>query len=228
MTITTSDKSLKHQKAISEEEDPRWLAATATCAISGLYAALPSSLVVVPYRLFLAAVLLLLLITTAAHHIKRHDLNQLLGKILNGVLTLALITSVALLVRALPQHLETPIQLLRSAAALWLTNVLVFALWYWRLDAGGPHQRVTTPGHREGALLFPQMTMDAETLAATNQTVWSPQFIDYLFVAFNTSTALSPTDVAPLSRWAKALMMVQSSISLTVIVLLAARAVNVL
>jgi uncharacterized membrane protein len=103
---------------------------------------------------------------------------------------------------------------------LWITNILVFATWYWRLDAGGPHGRDQRPGHTEGAFLFPQMTMKDPT--------WSPNFMDYLFLAFNTSTALSPTDTLVLSRWAKFLMMVQASISLMVIVLLAARAVNIL
>jgi hypothetical protein len=106
-------------------------------------------------------------------------------------------------------------------------NILVFALWYWRLDAGGPNHRDRRAGHPEGAFLFPQMASD-EAKTASGQPLWSPNFIDYLFLAFNTSTALSPTDVPVLSRWAKLLMMMQALISLTVIVLLAARAVNIL
>ena len=121
-------------------------------------------------------------------------------------------------------------QLLKSAILLWITNVLVFASWYWRLDAGGPHMRDKTPGHEDGAFLFPQMTMQQADGGREYQdgTLWSPQFIDYLFLAFNTSTALSPADTAVLSRWAKVLVMVQASISLTIIVLLASRAVNIL
>ena len=85
-------------------------------------------------------------------------------------------------------------------------------------------------GHRKGAFLFAQMTEEGYESAETKpgQSVWSPQFIDYLFLAFNTSTAFSPTDAAVLSRWAKVLTMIQSSISLAVVVLLAARAVNIL
>ena len=101
-------------------------------------------------------------------------------------------------------------------------------MWYWRLDAGGPHQRELTPGHTDGAFLFPQMTMDPAAKIAAGEHNWEPNFVDYLFLAFNTSTALSPTDVPVLSRWAKILMMIQALISLLVIALLAARAVNIL
>jgi hypothetical protein len=104
----------------------------------------------------------------------------------------------------------------------------VFALWYWRLDAGGPHGRDSRLRHAEGAFLFPQMTMLPEAKIAAGQQTWSPNFLDYLFLAFNTSTAFSPTDTPALTRWAKMLMMIQSMISLTVLALLAARAVNIL
>jgi uncharacterized membrane protein len=117
---------------------------------------------------------------------------------------------------------------LLSAALLWITNILVFALWYWRLDAGGPNQRDKRAKHSEGAFLFPQTTLSQETLNAAGQQDWSPEFIDYLFLAFNTSTAFSPTDVPVLARWAKVLMMLQSLLSLLIVVLLAARAVNIL
>jgi len=151
-----------------------------------------------------------------------------LGFIVTVWVTLGLVLAVVLLIRALPKKLETPTELLISAATLWVTNILVFALWYWRLDAGGPHGRDARFGHQEGAFLFPQMTLEAEAKKAAGQHGWSPNFIDYLFVAFNTSTAFSPTDAPPLERWAKALMMLQSIISLTVLALLAARAVNIL
>jgi uncharacterized membrane protein len=111
---------------------------------------------------------------------------------------------------------------------LWITNILVFAVWYWRLDAGGPHQRDKRPGHTEGDFLFPQMTMSEQALRDAGMENWSPEFIDYLFLAFNTSTAFSPTDVPVLARWAKVLMMLQSLLSLLILALLAARAVNIL
>ena len=89
----------------------------------------------------------------------------------------------------------------------------------WRLDGGGPHARDIADRHSAGAFLFPQMTRPPEENPG-----WSPEFLDYLFLAFNTSTAFSPTDTAVLTRWAKVLMMTQSIISLTVIAILAARA----
>ncbi len=101
--------------------------------------------------------------------------------------------------------------------------MLVFALWYWKLDAGGPLGREQPGGMKNSAFLFPQMTRPE-----LMETGWSPNFVDYLFLSFNTSTAFSPTDTAVLSRGAKLAMMLQSLISLTVVALLAARAVNIL
>jgi hypothetical protein len=139
-----------------------------------------------------------------------------------------MIWSLYLLVAALPSHRESPQDLLRSAAALWITNVLVFASWYWRLDAGGPRARELRGVHTDGAFLFPQMTLDQHAKPGVGKQGWSPNFVDYLFLAFNTSTAFSPTDSPVLSRWAKIMMMVQSLISFATVVLLAARAVNIL
>jgi hypothetical protein len=170
----------------------------------------------------------LLVPAEVTHHLGQHQLNQTLGYILNGVITLAMIASLGFLIDALTEHAVNPRELLRSAAALWFTNIIVFASWYWRLDGGGPHERARLPGHADGAFLFPQMTMDPAAKLAAGEHEWEPNFVDYLFLAFNTSTALSPTDVPVLSRWAKALMMIQALISLVVIVLLAARAVNIL
>jgi len=145
-----------------------------------------------------------------------------------AVVTIELVVSVLLLVSALPSRRESPIALLRSATAIWFSNILVFSLWYWRLDAGGPHGRDARRGHSAGAFLFPQMIMLPDAKAAAGQETWSPNFLDYLFLAFNTSTAFSPTDTAALARWGKVLMMLQSIISLTVLAILAARAVNIL
>jgi uncharacterized membrane protein len=162
------------------------------------------------------------------HYKKYQRINQILGFVVTGVVTLGMIASVVLLISGLPTHREQPAELLLSAAALWATNVLVFALWYWRLDAGGPHGRDQRQGHDEGAFLFPQMTLPPDAPIAGNPVEWKPNFLDYVFLAFNTSTAFSPTDVFVLTRWAKVLMMLQSLISLTVLALLAARAVNIL
>jgi hypothetical protein len=208
--------------------EPRWQALIAIIAVTGLYLALPESLTVGPTWLLPAVVVMIAAPLLASHRMGQHRLDTALGFTLMTVLTVAMIASVVLLVILLPKHKESPTELLRSAAALWCTNVLVFALWYWRLDAGGPHARDSRDSHEAGAFLFPQMAIPPATEAAMGLQYWSPQFIDYLFLAFNTSTAFSPTDTPVLTRWAKVLVMTQSLISLTVIAILAARAVNIL
>jgi len=210
------------------DPEPRWPALVAVTAVGGLYLALPSYLTLGPRWVFPAVVIALLVPTVITHRAGKHHVDRILGFTVTALVTIAMIVSVVLLIAALPSHRESPTELLISAAALWTTNVLVFALWYWRLDAGGPHGRDSRLGHPDGAFLFPQMTMPPDEKIAAGQHTWSPNFVDYLFIAFNTSTAFSPTDVPVLARWGKLLMMLQSIISLTVLVLLAARAVNIL
>jgi hypothetical protein len=203
--------------------EPRWPAFVAMLAAALVYLALPEPLSLGPSWLLLAIILVLLIPIVAAHRRGYHEVSRALTFIANGVITVALIASLIFLIRGLPEHLEAPKTLLRSACALWTTNILVFALWYWKLDAGGPLERDRARGRLESSFLFPQMLM-REGL----QSSWSPHFTDYLFLAFNTSTAFSPTDTAVLSRWAKLGMMLQALISLTIVALLAARAVNIL
>jgi uncharacterized membrane protein len=210
------------------DPEPRWPAWIAVLAVGGLYTALPSYLTIGPRWLFLGTLLVLLVPVVISHFRNHQVLNRVFGFTVTSIVTLGEIVSVILLLEALPTHKETPSELLLSAASLWITNILVFALWYWRLDAGGPHGRDLQPGHQDGAFLFPQMAMHPEAKSAADEQEWSPNFVDYLFLAFNTSTAFSPTDVPVLARWAKLLMMLQSLISLTVLALLAARAVNIL
>ncbi len=228
MVKNSMDMLRRMEDVEDSDPEPRWPAIIAVLAVGGLYTALPNELTFGPRWLFPFLVLVLLIPGVVSYHIGRHRLNTIFGFAVDGVLTAGLIISVILLVGALPEHKETPQQLLLSAASLWITNILVFALWYWRLDAGGPHQREKRPGHSEGSFLFPQMTMSKGALREAGQEDWSPNFIDYLFLAFNTSTAFSPTDVPVLERWAKVLMMLQSLLSLLIIALLAARAVNIL
>jgi hypothetical protein len=154
--------------------------------------------------------------------------NKVMGHVLASIVTADMIWSLCLLVSALLSHRIAPPDLLRASAALWISNILVFASWYWRLDAGGPHAREKRGAHTDGAFLFPQMTLDRQARLEMGEQDWSPGFVDYLFLAFNTSTAFSPTDCPVFTRWAKVLMMVQSLISLATVVLLAARAVNIL
>ena len=209
-------------------QEPRWPATLAVLAASALAWALPASVAPGPRGLLPAVVVGLLVPTVIAHHARRPRLNAFLGLATLVVLTAGLIAALVLLVVAAVRHAERPVALLGSALALWSSNVLIFASWYWRLDAGGPHQRELKAGHETGAFLFPQMTLDGPAGCERDGTPWSPRFIDYFFFAFNTSTAFSPTDVPVLARWAKVLMMLQSLLSVLIVALLAARAVNIL
>jgi len=211
------------------EREPIWPPVVAMLAIGGLYAALPASLLADATRWIPVAIVVGLIVPmVVSHYVGNHALHQTLGYVLNSIVTVALILSLALLLFEVTQHEVSPPQLLRSAASLWMANILIFASWYWRLDGGGPQKRARTLGHTDGAFLFPQMTMPADVKVAAGEQEWQPNFVDYLFLAFNTSTAFSPTDVPVLSRWAKSIMMVQALISLLVIALLAGRAVNIL
>lgn len=211
-----------------ENREPRWQALIAVVAVGGLSLALAPGLSIGPPWLFPAIIGLLLAPTVVSHRVGKHHVDRILGFLVTSVVTIGLIASVIRLVSALPARRESPGALLLSAVSIWTSNILVFALWYWRLDAGGPHARETREGHASGAFLFPQMTMLVEAKTAAGQATWSPNFLDYLFLAFNTSTAFSPTDTPVLARWGKVLMMLQSIISLTVLALLAARAINIL
>jgi uncharacterized membrane protein len=144
-----------------------------------------------------------------------------------GFVSAANSVSIILLVHLLvngklgPNH-GAAAELLRAAVHMWVVNVLLFALWYWQLDGGGPMDRPTcTPAQRD--FLFPQHTEPALV-----ESGWRPEFVDYLYVSFTNAAAFSPTDTMPLSRWAKMLMLVQSAISLALAVMVVARAVNIL
>ena len=211
-----------------DRPEPRAQAVLAFLAICAIYLALPRDLVVGPIWLLPTLVVVLLVPTVVSHRIGKHSLNRTLGFIINGIITLALIGSVILLVRGLPAHRESPLQLLRSAGLLWLTNVIVFALWYWRLDGGGPVLRAKEQRFGSTSFLFPQMQIPHDERAQFECVRWRPRFIDYLFVAFTQSSTFGPTDSPLLARWVKVLVMVQILISLTIVVLLISQAVGVL
>jgi hypothetical protein len=117
---------------------------------------------------------------------------------------------------------EDAAALLATGASIFLTNVLVFGLWYWELDRGGPAARAHAVRDYPD-FLFPQMA--TPDLAADD---WEPTFVDYFYVSFTNATAFSPTDTLPLTRWAKMIMMLQSAVSLVTVALVVARAVNIL
>lgn len=219
-------RRMTDQTIATTGREPRWPAFVAMFAAACVYLALPEQLSVGPSWLLLATIFVLLIPTAISHYGGHHNVVRMLMFVANGLITGAMIASLVFLVQGLPHHTEAPGMLLRSAAALWITNVLVFALWYWKVDAGGPisrdRARTTPVADLNSSFLFPQMT------GPDPDPNWSPQFVDYLFLAFNTSTAFSPTDTAVLSPGAKLAMMAQSLISLSIIALLAARAINVL
>jgi uncharacterized membrane protein len=200
---------------------PKWPAVAGTLAIGLLYLLLPQRLRIGPsWLLLLLEVLLLipLLFSWATGHPLTQGTIRLLSMLLLGFVTLGLAISIAYFVFTLPEK-KAGTTLLGEGALLWFSNVLVFALWYFEIDGGGPHKRFHSK--KAADLLFPQQ-VDG------NKAGWVPDFIDYLFVAFTGSTALSPADTFPLTHRAKLLMMVQALLSIVITIILVGRAVNIL
>jgi hypothetical protein len=211
-----------------DRPEPRGQTIAAVLAIGAIYLALPPHLVVGPIWLLPTLIVVLLIPTVVSHRVGKVSLNRILGFIINGITTLALIGSVILLVRLLPTHRESALQFLRSGGLLWLTNVIVFALWYWRLDGGGPSLRHKEKRFGSKSFLFPQMQIPHDERPDFACARWHPRFVDYLFVAFTQSSTFGPTDAPLLARWAKVLAMVQIFISLSIVVLLISGAVGAL
>ena len=212
-----------HQQDSTDPEEvvvPSVAALIAILLTGLLYLVLPPNVIIGPNWLLLVVegvfVVPLFIDLLTAWELS-HTARRILVLVPLGISTLALVAGVALFILTLPTDTHAT-NLLRSAALLWSFNILVFALWYWELDGGGPWKRHLS-GHHAADFLFPQQA-DGKS--------WAPQFLDYLFVAFTGATALSPADTYPLTRLAKALMMIEAVLSLTVIVILVARAVNIL
>lgn len=201
----------------------RVVAALVAVAIGVMFLALPENLTIGPNWILLV-VEAVLFIPLLFFHYTRQLLSRkgvrLLTLTMLGAATLGLAIAIILLVLSLTKNSTQATVLLRSAALLWVSNVLVFSLWYWEVDGGGPYKR-HLEGHKAVDLMFPQQ-VDG------NKSLWVPHFLDYLFVAFTGATALSPTDTFPLTRVAKGLMMIEATLSMLIILLLAARAVNIL
>jgi len=205
--------------------EQRWWVALAILAAVILQTLLPDRFVVHP-RYVLPAIELVALLALVISHPERMSRRTRRVRIASQ-LVLALVAANNALSLGLLVHRITAggkigaLELLIGGGEIWLTNAIVFALWYWEYDRGGPASRALGLADRPD-LLFPQMT-DPEL--ALN---WEPIVIDYFFVSYTNSTAFSPTDTLPLSRWVKVLFMVQSTISLVTVALIAARAVNIL
>ena len=206
------------------DPEPRWPAILGLLAIGVVNLAIPERLSFGPNWLVLSASVILLFPTIAAWRKGKVKLSFILGLVICGLTTAALIWSLLFLIAGIPDKRQPPSELMRAAVLLWFSNILVFASWYWRLDAGGPHNRDLRHTHTQGAFLFPQMTLPDDV--KSREYVWKPGFVDYLFLAFNTSTAFSPSDTPILTVWAKVLTMLQATISLATIAILAARAIG--
>jgi len=197
----------------------RWPATLAFIAIGVMYLIISPARSIVPNWLPLSVIVGMIILIRTALYRQRYRLNEILAISAATIVTIALVVSVFLLIISLPTHQTGAISLLGDAIAIWVTKVLVFALWYWMLDGGGPARRHPTH-HVTGDFLFPQANLDS-------MKKWAPGFVDYLFLSFNTSTAFSPTDTAPLTPRAKLFMMMQASLSLMTLAVLAARAINI-
>jgi hypothetical protein len=206
--------------------EPTWPVFASMFVAIALQVVLPSRLTAGPRWLVpVLEVILLggLVIATPRELRKEHPRRRAAALILTGFVSATNVTSLVLLSRELLHH-GTPNgrELISSGALIWLTNVLIFGLWYWETDRGGPGVRAA--GH-DGPpdFLFPQMSDDrVEPLD------WRPQFIDYLYVSLTNATAFSPTDTMPLTPRAKSIMGIQSLVSLVTIGLVVSRAVNIL
>src|SRR5262245_5383596 len=246
MAILYSTETQRHnatRMAASEHDLPAWRRRTegenvaAVCiaiiVAIALTLALPDRIANKPRWLLPGlAILLLVVVLLSFRHMRfdePHRVLRTLGTILIAVLSLAnALSATRLIVDILrgeglgtKQH---PAELLLVGGAIWLTNVILFGVWYWGADRGGAVQRMLGT-HERPDFLFPQMELAKDEPWARD---WEPEFVDYFYLAFTNATAFSPTDVMPLARWAKLTMMVQAAISIMLVVLVVARAVNIL
>jgi uncharacterized membrane protein len=209
--------------------EARWQVALATAVAIALQVMVPGRLVFIRPNWVLPVVqgaLLVALVSVNPHRINRESrVMRLLSLALAALLSFANAWSVVRLVDVLVHggaDANKAGPLLITASAIWLTNVVAFALWYWEFDRGGPVARA------QGANPYPDFQFPQMLSPDMAPPHWEPAFADYLYLAFTNATAFSPTDVMPLSRWAKLAMTAQSVISLLTVVLVVARAVNIL
>lgn len=221
-------------------EEPRWHASLAVLAALVLYITLPPRLTLGPIWLF-PMLVLALLVPLSIFGPRRHAETRRLrfwGILLIAIVNLFNVVSVGLLINgffhpARITELNSAAILLRHGTQVWLTNIIVFGLWFWELDGDGPEARAHATAaieFRNADFLFPQMQMffmGGKSLPCIEPN-WKPQFLDYLYLAFTNSTAFSPADVMPLSRWAKALMTIEAIISLATIAIVLARSVSLI
>ena len=216
-------------KTAMEKHDPFWGPQLIVLAAIVLDLSLPEKLTIGPTWLLpsLEGLLLLALLIASPHPRMRHSpLRRKLAMTVIAFVSLANVSSLVLLIHYLLHHSAARGEgrpLILAGIVLWVTNVLLFGLWYWELDRGGPIDRAIRPD-AFADFLFPQMS-DASKFAPPG---WMPELLDYLYVSFTNATAFSPTDTMPLSQRAKLLMTAQALSALLTIGLVVARAVNIL
>jgi uncharacterized membrane protein len=208
-------------------EEPRVQVTVAVLVAIGLTILLPARVATHPLWVLpgLAVVLLIgVFVAKAARSARRTSELRIVSLLLIAVMTVSNATSAGRLIVDLVRRegIREPTQLLLTGASIWFTNVIVFGIWYWEFDRGGPVERAAATRPYPD-FLFPQMT--SPELAPPD---WEPGFIDYLYVSFTNATAFSPTDVLPMTRWTKLTMLAQSAISVVTVALVIARAVNIL
>jgi hypothetical protein len=208
----------------------RYPMALAVLAAAGLYLLIPDDFRIdeatgIAYPALLLILLGLLVVGDPGRIDRERRWLRVTTGVMIGIITLGTAVSAVRLVVGLLDHADftTPGRLLSAGAAVWSTNVIAFALWYWHLDRGGPAARANQTGTGLPAFRFPEQ--DIESLADAG---WYPQFVDYLALSFNTATAFSPTDVSAIRHWSKLWLIAESIISLTLAALVVARAVNIL
>ena len=203
-----------------------WPAQATVLVAIGLQLSLPARLTAGPSWLVpaLEAALLLGMFLATPHELEvEHRGRRRLALGLTAIVSAENIFSLGALTHyLLHHHVSNGRELIVSGVLIWLTNVLIFALWYWELDRGGAGMRAAGRD-RAPDFLFPQMTDDS-----IEPRGWRPKFIDYLYVSLTNATAFSPTDTMPLTPMAKSIMGVQSLISVVTIGLIVSRAVNIL
>ncbi|MGH2867579.1 MAG: hypothetical protein ACRDNK_08430 [Solirubrobacteraceae bacterium] len=222
----TAERAVEDIRSRLERYDPFWGPQLVIAAAIALDFALPERLTIGPTWVLpaLEGLALLGLMAASPHPRMRHSpLRRRLALSLTGLVSAANIVSlVALGSHLLRTRITNGHELIASGVLLWVTNVLLFGVWYWQLDRGGPVERAAN-SETYPDFLFPQMT-DPRYAPAD----WHPRLIDYLYVSFTNASAFSPTDTMPLTANAKLMMSAQSLTSLVTIGLVVARAVNIL
>ena len=209
------------------EGEPRWPMAAAVVSLMVLAIFLPRENRLLPawvFPLFVGALLVVLIAGDPGAIDRRSRLLRVLSIVLVSILVLGALVATILLIDVLINggpRTDSASELLEAGAIVWISNNLAFALLYWELDGGGAAARAHEM-RRDVGFAFPQQLNP--DLAPPR---WRPQFVDYLYVGFTNATAFSPTDAMPMAPWAKIAMMVQSVISLVILGLVIARAVNV-